>query len=148
MPRSASSSAPSGLLDVVGSVASVACALHCIALPVLLVAFPMLPLRALLDPWAEWAFVVFSLIVGVSSLGPWAASREGRAPLALFLMGGATLLAVRTFVPEGAIHLERIGLLIGAALLVSAHLLNRARARHGCACAMCEAEQSATDVMF
>jgi hypothetical protein len=69
-------------------------------------------------------------------------------PLALFLAGGAILLAVRTLVPEHATLLEHIGLLVGAVLLVSAHLLNRARARHHCACAVCEAEGPTTDVMF
>jgi len=149
MSRSASSpAAPSGLLDVVGCVASVACALHCIALPVLLVAYPVLPLRGLMSPWAEWAFVVLSLIVGACTFGPFAVPREGRAPLALFLAGGATLLAVRTLVPEPGTQLERIGLLIGAVLLVSAHLLNRARARHRCACVVCESDKTATDVMY
>jgi hypothetical protein len=136
------------LLDVVGCIASIACAVHCIALPVLLVAYPVLPLRALHEPWAEWAFVLLSLILGVWSFGPTTASREGRAPLALFLAGGATLLAVRTLVPEHAPQLERIGLVTGAMLLVSAHLVNRARVRHRCACAVCEPNDSATDVMF
>jgi hypothetical protein len=142
-----SSPASSGLLDVAGCVASIACALHCIALPVLLVAYPALPLQALHSPWAEWTFVVLSLIFGVSSFGPSAASREGLAPLALFLAGAATLLAVRTLVPEHAPHLERIGLLTGAVLLVSAHLMNRVRVRHRCACVVCEANESPGDVL-
>jgi hypothetical protein len=91
--------------------------------------------------------VTLSLIVGASSFGP-TVSREGRAPLALFLAGGITLLAVRTLVPEAATRLERIGLSSGAVLLVSAHLLNRARARHRCACVVCEPGDSATDVRF
>jgi len=143
MSRSVSSPAPSGLLDVVGCVASVACAVHCIALPLLLVAYPMLPLRGLRNPWAEWGFVLVSLIVGVSSFGPTAASREGRAPLVLFLAGGATLVAVRTLVPEHATQLERLGLVLGAVLLASAHLVNRARAnQQRCACAACDATES------
>jgi hypothetical protein len=141
MSRS-TSSAPSGLIDVVGCVASVACALHCIALPLLLVAYPMLPLTALRTPWAEWGFVLLSLVLGASSFGPTAASREGYAPFALFLAGGATLVAVRTLVPEHATQLERVGLVLGAALLASAHLLNRARASQRCACAACDPTES------
>jgi hypothetical protein len=148
MPDRVASPTPSGLLDIAGSVASIACAAHCIALPVLLVAFPALPLRALREPWAEWTFVLLSLIFGVVSFGPTAASREGRTPLALFLAGGATLLAVRTLVPEHAQRMERIGLVIGAVMLVSAHLVNRARMRHRCTCAMCERNDSVTDSMF
>jgi hypothetical protein len=117
-------------------------------LPVLLVAYPALSLRALREPWTEWAFVLLSLVFGVSSFLPAAVSREGRAPLALFLAGGAMLLAVRTLVPEHAPHLERIGLLTGAVLLVSAHLMNRARVRHRCACVVCEPNESATDILF
>jgi hypothetical protein len=86
--------------------------------------------------------VLISLILGASSFGPTAASREGRAPLALFLAGGATLLAVRTLVPEHATQLERVGLVLGAALLASAHLLNRARASQRCACAACDATET------
>lgn len=148
MSRSASSPAPSGLLDLVGCVASIACAVHCIALPVLMVAYPLLPLRGLLGPWAESVFVALSLILGASSFGKPAASREGSGPLALFLAGGATLLAVRTLVPVAATNLERVGLLSGAVLLVSAHLLNRARMRHRCACLVCEADESAVEVRF
>jgi hypothetical protein len=148
MSDSTSSPAPSGFLDVAGCVASVACALHCIALPVLLVTYPALPLRVLREPWTEWAFVLLSLVLGVSSFGPAAASREGRAPLALFLAGAATLLAVRTLVAQHAPHLERIGLVTGGVLLVSAHLMNRARVRHRCACVLCEADKSAGDVLI
>jgi hypothetical protein len=147
MSRSASSPTASGLLDLVGCVASIACAVHCIALPVLLVAYPVLPLRGLRSPWTEWGFVLVSLIVGASSFGPTAASREGHAPLGLFLAGGGTLLAVRTFVPEHAAHLERGGLVLGAVLLASAHLLNRARAGQRCACAACEKNDASADVL-
>lgn len=143
MSRSLSSPTPSGLLDVAGCVASIACAVHCIALPLLLAAYPVLPLRGLRSPWTEWGFVVVSLIVGVSSFGPTAASREGHAPLGLFLAGGATLLAVRTLVPERATQLERVGLLLAAVLLASAHLVNHARARRRCACPVCEATGAA-----
>jgi hypothetical protein len=142
MSRSASSPAPSGLLDVVGCVASITCAVHCVALPLLLAAYPVLPLHGLRSPWTEWGFVLVSLIVGASSFGPTAASREGRAPLVLFLAGGATLLVVRTLVPAHATQLERAGLLAGAVLLSSAHLLNRARASQRCACAACDANDA------
>ena len=147
MPRSVSSPTPSGWLDIVGCVASITCALHCIALPLLLAAYPVLPLKGLRSPWTEWGFVLLSLIVGASSFGPAAASREGRAPLALFLVGGATLLVVRTLVPADATLQERIGLLLGAVLLSSAHLLNRARASQRCACAVCEVNDSSADVL-
>jgi CDP-diglyceride synthetase len=148
MPASTRLPAPSGLLDIAGCAASVACALHCIALPVFLISYPALPLRALRAPWAEWTFVLLSLVLGLWSFGPSAASREGRAPLALFLAGGATLLTVRTLAPEHAPNVERLGLLTGAVLLVSAHLLNHARLRHRCGCAVCEPNESATDVVF
>jgi hypothetical protein len=137
MSRSVSSPAAGGLLDVLGCVASITCAVHCIALPLLLAAYPVLPLHGLRSPWTEWGFVLLSLLVGASSFGP-SASREGRAPLALFLAGGATLLAVRTLVPPHATHLERAGLVAGAVLLASAHLLNRARASQRCGCAACD----------
>jgi hypothetical protein len=146
MSRSASSR-PSGLLDLVGCVASVACAVHCIVLPLLLAAYPVLPLRGLRSPWTEWGFVILSLIVGASSFGRTAASREGHAPLGLFLAGALTLLVVRTLVPEQATQLERVGLLLGAVLLASAHLLNRARAGQRCACAACDVNEASADVL-
>jgi hypothetical protein len=147
MSRPASSRTPHGLLDIFGCAASVACALHCVALPVLFATYPLLPLGGLRRPWVEWAFVLISLVVGVCTFGPTAESRHGRAPIALFLAGGATLIAVRTLVPEYAPNLERFGLLFGAVLLTSAHLVNRARASQRCACAACEASESRADVL-
>jgi hypothetical protein len=147
MSRPPSSTTPSGLLDVVGCVASVACAIHCIALPFLLAAYPVLPLRGLRSSWTEWGFVLVSLVVGASSFGPTAASRDGHAPLGLFLAGGATLLVVRTLVPEHATQLERVGLLLGAVLLASAHLVNRARVSRRCACVACEGNDPSADVL-
>jgi hypothetical protein len=135
------------LLDVCGCVASVACALHCTALPLLLAVSPVLALRGLRSAWAEWTFVLLSLILGMWSFGPRAASREGHTPLALFLAGGGTLIAVRTLVPQHATHLERLGLLVGAALLASAHLVNRARARRRCACVVCDAHDSPAEMV-
>jgi hypothetical protein len=142
MSRSVSSPTSAGLLDLVGCVASITCAVHCVALPLLLAAYPILPLHGLRSPWTEWGFVFVSLVVGASSFGPAAVSREGRMPLVLFFAGGATLLAVRTLVPEHATQLERIGLVFGAMLLAAAHLLNRARASRRCACAACDTTES------
>jgi hypothetical protein len=142
MSRSLSTPAPSGLLDVIGCVASITCAVHCVALPLLLTAYPVLPLHGLRGPWAEWGFVVVSVVVGASSFGPAAGSREGRAPLVLFLAGGATLLVVRTLVPAHATQLERVGLALGAMLIALAHLVNRARTSRRCACAVCDSNES------
>lgn len=142
MSHSVSTPAPSGRLDLVGCVASITCAVHCIALPLLLSAYPVLPLHGLRSPWTEWGFVLVSLIVGASSFGPAAATREGRVPLVLFLAGGATLLVVRTLVPAHATQLERVGLVFGALLLATAHLVNRARASQRCACAVCDTTES------
>lgn len=126
--RSSHDVKPRPVADTLGVLAASVCALHCVALPVLLSAAPLLPLSSLLDPWVEWALVGTSLLIGAVSFRDGVRSTIHRAPLALFLAGMSVLLMVRVLVDEDAPVIERVGLVAGASLIASAHVLRARRA--------------------
>jgi len=113
--------------DRLGIALSALCLVHCLLLPVLVTAFPAFLLASLFD-WAHDSTVFHTVLLGVVLLisGP-VLSQGGRHdrriwPMAVvgFLFLGATLFVE----PES---LEQLATVIGATLLVGAHVLNLAR---------------------
>lgn len=115
--------------DTVGVVAAAACAVHCLALPLVVASTPLLFLNHLLTPWVEWAFVVVSMVVGLVAFRDSVRPGRSRRPLLLFAAGLTMLLLVRTLVDESSVRMERGGLLVAATLIIAAHV-QHARGRH------------------
>jgi hypothetical protein len=124
-----------GRLDLAGLALSGACALHCLALPVLLGAAPgaLGALGVLQGEHVEWAFVGASLLLGAWALGARGVRRHGRwRPVALFAVGFLALLAGRMAEDAGVQAVAIGGTVLGALLVGAAHLDNRAQLRRGC----------------
>lgn len=111
------------LLDRMGTGAAVLCAVHCVATPLLLVAFP---LAVWLGEGAEPVLVGVSLGLSALALIRGTTLHRRRLPLGLLLIAGA-LLFLRGMVGEGLA--ERLLVVTAASLLVTAHVLN-IRCRH------------------
>ncbi len=117
-------------LDHVGVTASLACAVHCVVVALLLGAMPAASLLA--APWIDWAFLALSTGIGLLALVPGYRRHGQRAPLALFAAGIVLLLSVRGMhLPPSALELVLVATAAGA--LVLAHWKNRG-ALHRCAC--------------
>ncbi len=108
--------------DALGVGLSGLCLVHCLALPLVAIALPML--GSLSEaPWVHWAFVATATPVTMLAFGPLLARR----PAPLLIPGlGAAGIALLTF---GALnwpnHAWGEGVtLIGALVLSSAHVLN------------------------
>lgn len=119
------------LLDNSAIALSGLCLLHCLALPLLAVALP------LLGTWsrAEWVHVVFaSAAVPLSGYALWSNQRRHALPAALWAMAGCGLaglaLGASGIVGE---HLETPITVVASLLLASAHLLNLRLRRRRCA---------------
>lgn len=116
---------PAALLDASAITLSTLCLLHCLALPLLAAALP------LLGAWAEaeWVHVVFVIIaVPLSGHALWRAHRLRRLPralLALATAGLACLVAGAVEMVPGA--WETVVTVAGSLMLAGAHLWNWSR---------------------
>lgn len=55
-------------LDKIGMFSSLICAIHCTILPIALILFPVFSVSLLTHHTFEWVMLIFSLILGLSSL--------------------------------------------------------------------------------
>jgi MerC mercury resistance protein len=119
-------------LDRIGAAASLACAVHCAAMPFLVGLLPLVGMSFLASKQAEWSLVVLSLSVGSLSLLPSYARKHRKwQPLLIFAFGVGLIIAVRMLAAEGS-RLEAPAMALGALLIACAHLINRRLCR-GCA---------------
>lgn len=120
-------------LDRIGVSAGLLCAVHCLALPLVIAALPLAGLDLLLGERVEQSFAAASVTVGGLSLVPGFLLVHRRPlPLCLLALGASLLLAGRALIGEGS-RMEPMVVVVGALALVVAHVTN---ARF---CAICRA---------
>ncbi len=110
-------------LDLVGMVASLLCAIHCAALPVLLGATALGGIHFLADPLIEHLVLYFSLGIAFLSLLYSYWSHHGRElPIIMAAIGFVLIVGVHIIYDghEGSYFL----LALGGLLVASAHLIN------------------------
>jgi MerC mercury resistance protein len=123
-----------GRLDRLGAAASLVCAVHCAAMPLLVGLLPFVGLSFLVKEQTEWALIGLSLGIGSLSLPPsYARKHRQWRPLLLFAFGAILILAVRLSEEEGS-RLETPAMVIGALSIACAHLVNRRLCRSCAAC--------------
>lgn len=121
-------------LDRLGAATSLACAVHCAAMPLLIGLLPLVGLSFLASEAAEWSLVSLSLGVGSLSLLPsYARKHRQWRPLLLFAFGASLIIVVRLLVEEGS-RLEAPAMTLGALLIACAHVINQQLCR---SCAVC-----------
>lgn len=118
-------------LDRFGAAGSLACALHCALLPLLIAALPSLGLAIWLSDGVELGFVVFAtLLGGFSLLWGYRRHRALRA-LGLLLPGLAVLWAAVLYAPlHETVVPHAVAMTFGGTLVGVAHVLNL-RLNHG-----------------
>ena len=115
-------------LDTVGACVSFACAVHCIALPLVITLLPLLGLGFLAGHAFESAMLIISVSLATASLC-WGSSIHGNRQILLFLLAAILLFSIGFFMFEGTNHWVLIGL--GGFCLMTGHILNR-RMCHAC----------------
>ncbi len=112
-------------LDKAGATASLACAVHCALLPLVVTLLPLVGLRFLADERTEWALLGLSALLASSSLG--LGYREHRKRQALLVLSlGMTALVTGHILEES--HFETVGVIgvvLGGCTVAAAHFLNR-----------------------
>jgi hypothetical protein len=121
-------------LDRLGAAASLTCAVHCAAMPLLAGWLPLVGLSFLASEAAEWSLVGLSLGVGSLSLLPsYVRKHRQWRPLSIFIFGAGLIIAVRLLAEEGS-RLEAPAMTLGALIIACAHLVNQRLCRSCAAC--------------
>ena len=124
------------MLDRIGITAASLCALHCILLPVLLPALPLLGLSFLADHEWEHAFLIVTAVLGSIALFSGFKKYHKRIyPFYLLFLGIIIYWVKHDF----AESVQPFFIVIGASLIVAAHVINlklcnscKQCADHGC----------------
>jgi hypothetical protein len=108
--------------DTLGMCVAGACAVHCIATPLIVGILPVVGLP-LLDPRTEWLFLSCSLVLSSVAVFSGCVRHHRWLPVAMFVGGAATLLASHAVLDDDGTA-ARAAIAVGAALVIGAHLLN------------------------
>ncbi|WP_315853253.1 MerC domain-containing protein [Alteromonas oceanisediminis] len=129
------------LLDKLGIWVSGLCALHCLALPLLLPILPFVASSFVAEVWFERTILSLSILVGATALliGFYRHHRQ-RYPL-FALAAGAAIYWNKDIFGEAY---EPITIALGAGLIIAAHLMNLRLCR---TCRTCESETHHTQAV-
>ncbi|MFK3650755.1 MerC domain-containing protein [Lysobacter enzymogenes] len=120
-----------GLLDRIGALGSLACAVHCAALPLLIAVLPSLGLAAWFGDSFEFAFVIFATALGCFSVISGYRRHHALRALSLLVPGLGLLWVGVLYAPlHHSLVPHAIAMTIGGALVGLAHLTNL-RLNHG-----------------
>lgn len=109
------------MLDRIGITATSLCALHCILLPVLLPALPLLGLSFLADHTWEHVFLIMTAILGsVALFSGFRKYHKRFYPFYLLFLG----IAIYWIKHDFSESLEPYFIIAGASLIVAAHVIN------------------------
>ena len=109
------------MLDRLGITATSLCALHCILLPILLPALPLLGLSFLADHSWEHVFLIFTAMLGsVALFSGFKRYHRKMYPFYLLFVGVGIYWIKHDFSEE----YEAYFIIIGASLIVAAHYIN------------------------
>lgn len=127
------SNTQSDSLDKAGATASLLCAIHCAAMPLVVTLLPFVGLSFLAHESTEWALVFASAALGISSLC-WG-YREHRSRRALAILSiGLILLFCGRRMEENEIGWGVVAMVLGGCTVAASHLINRALCRSCRAC--------------
>jgi len=109
------------MLDRIGITATSLCALHCILLPVILPALPLLGLGFLADHTWEHVFLVMTAVLGSFALFSGFKKYHKRLYPFYLLFLGVFIYWIKHDFSEA---LEPYFIILGASLIVAAHVIN------------------------
>ena len=109
------------MLDRIGITATSLCALHCILLPVILPALPLLGVGFLADHVWEHVFLILTAILGsIAMLSGFKRYHRKLYPFYLLILGVVIYWQKHDFSET----VQPLFIMIGATLIVAAHIIN------------------------
>jgi MerC mercury resistance protein len=117
--------------------ASLACAVHCAVLPLLLAVLPAIGLAWLDSPWVDWSMVALAAMIALRAhRGEFTVHRRC-LPMGVAVAGLVVIITtICLFKGSASHHYIQAS---GAVVVASSHFLNRHLCRH---CATCSATSS------
>ncbi len=111
--------------DALGIAASIACAIHCAVLPLIMSSLPILGINIINNFWFEIFMIVLAMGIGLHSLTHGFKKHHHRIlPIIVFVIGISLLLV------KQVLHQYQIWFLVPAVvLIVSAHFINYRQCR-------------------
>ena len=126
-----------GFVDTTGACLSFACAVHCLAMPLLVAVLPLCGLGFLVSEGAELFIIIGAIGLAIVSLAWGVRHHQSWRAFLILVVALAFIVTSHTFA-EGSFEVMLHG--VGGILLASAHLANR----HLCkTCPVCEQEDRA-----
>jgi hypothetical protein len=120
------------VLDRAGMTASIACAVHCAALPLVLMALPALGLAWLDSAWVDWTMVLIAAVIAIRAHRGGIALHGKCLPLGVAVAGILSILAAICLLKGPAtMHYLQAS---GATMVAGSHWLNHRFCR---SCATC-----------
>ena len=106
--------------DGLGIATSLACAIHCILLPLVLTSLPLFGINIIHNIYFEWGMIIFAFFVGVYALvHGYKTHHKNSIPVLLFTAGFFLLITKQFFLAQ-----EGILVVPAVILIVSAHYYN------------------------
>ena len=116
--------------DIMGVATSLACAIHCAVLPILLTTLPVFGINIIHNLFFEWGMIALAFVVGVYSLlHGYIKHHRSTVPLMIFLTGFIFLILKQIFHQQ-----EFLFLAPAVCLIITAHLFNFRYCRFSKAC--------------
>lgn len=109
-------------LDFIGFSASMACALHCAALPFLLMLAPLAGLEFLENPWIEFSFIAASFGIAMYALSHGYRKHHHKAQSLMMAGLGFLLIASGQLIHSEALEIPLMA--SGGGIVAFAHLIN------------------------
>lgn len=108
-------------MDKLGMGVSIACAIHCAALPLIIGALPLLGISFLANEYFETGIIITSLIIGYSSLTRSFCKYNHTAPLIIITVGFGLIFIGKFLANQSQ---EWLFLTLGGLLIATAHYYN------------------------
>ncbi len=106
--------------DGLGIATSLACAIHCIVLPLVLTSLPLFGVNIIHNIFFEWAMIALAFVVGVYALvHGFKTHHKNSIPVFLFVAGFILLISKQFF-----LEIESYFLTPAVILIISAHYYN------------------------
>ena len=106
--------------DAMGIITSLACAIHCALLPLLVTSLPLFGINIIHNSFFEWGMIALAFLVGSYSLfHGYIKHHHSYAPVLIFVVGFVFLVLKQFFV-----EFEYSFLAIAVAFIITAHFYN------------------------
>ena len=106
--------------DGLGIATSVACAIHCVVLPLILTSLPLFGVNVIHNIYFEWGMIAFAFFVGAYALiHGYKTHHRSLLPVAVFTVGFIFLITKQFF-----LEYESYFLIPAVLLIICAHVLN------------------------